>query len=117
MVCGKLFAPQTPARTKKYCSAECYQTYYGKKYCGYVLSKEDKQKLLEYQQRKCAICGIEEARNVDHNHKSGEIRGLLCSGCNLGLGWFEKVSGPAINSYLSSTPFDAIKANRAICGL
>lgn len=26
---------------------------------------------------------------VDHNHETGKIRGLLCSGCNVKLAWFE----------------------------
>ena len=34
----------------------------------------------------CAICGITERLHIDHCHNSGDVRGLLCSNCNLGIG-------------------------------
>ena len=58
----------------------------------YGLSYKDWLKLWEVQDGKCAICGKSfdspSDANVDHNHKTGEIRGLLCKTCNLGLGCF-----------------------------
>jgi hypothetical protein len=39
----------------------------------------------------CAICGKPPGKislHVDHDHESGEIRGLLCVGCNNALGQF-----------------------------
>ena len=45
------------------------------------------------QNGRCAICGkhqnkFKKALSVDHCHKKGIIRGLLCNSCNLGLGKF-----------------------------
>lgn len=46
------------------------------------------------QNGKCAICNVSKEASprglaVDHNHGTGEIRGLLCLRCNLGLGYFK----------------------------
>ena len=38
---------------------------------------------------KCAICGKNSKLVIDHNHKNGKFRGLLCSSCNSGLGYFK----------------------------
>ena len=51
--------------------------------------------MLEAQEGCCAICGIHEKHcdkrlAVDHNHDTGEVRALLCSPCNVGLGMFRE---------------------------
>jgi len=42
---------------------------------------------------RCSICGDKQRSgrllNVDHNHTTGALRGLLCVGCNFGLGTFK----------------------------
>lgn len=38
------------------------------------------------QNNKCLGCGKEGKLNVDHCHKTGKVRGLLCSKCNVALG-------------------------------
>lgn len=53
----------------------------------YGISVAQYEELLEKQDHCCAICGKhadEEKRSlaVDHNHVTGEIRGLLCGYCN-----------------------------------
>jgi hypothetical protein len=53
---------------------------------------EARERLYKAQNGCCAICNrpesTDKALSLDHCHKTGEIRGLLCQGCNLGLGWF-----------------------------
>jgi|DEB0MinimDraft_10_1074344.scaffolds.fasta_scaffold184493_1 hypothetical protein len=44
----------------------------------------------------CAVCGSENPGHrkydfvVDHNHKTGHPRGLLCHTCNVGVGMFKE---------------------------
>jgi hypothetical protein len=54
----------------------------------YGLSREDVARLLDDQGGICAICpeDISDSFHVDHSHVSGEVRGLLCSNCNTGIG-------------------------------
>jgi hypothetical protein len=65
----------------------------------YGITLIEYKEMLEQQNGVCAICGEPETakkRNsdeprllaVDHDHETGEIRGLLCTGCNQGLGSF-----------------------------
>lgn len=60
---------------------------------------EQFNKMLIEQNYLCAICKKPEtakqndkiqALSVDHNHKTGKIRSLLCQGCNQGLGNFKE---------------------------
>lgn len=57
----------------------------------YGLSEVDYFKKIADQEGKCAICKrpFVGSPHVDHNHVTGEIRGLLCGKCNVGLGHFD----------------------------
>lgn len=43
---------------------------------------------LKSEVKECVICGDTGPLVVDHDHKTGQIRGLLCNHCNRGLGHF-----------------------------
>jgi hypothetical protein len=64
------------------------------------MSADDYKNLLDFQGGVCAICGQKETRHssngkdflplaVDHDHKTGRVRGLLCSRCNTAIGYFD----------------------------
>ncbi len=54
----------------------------------YGITKEDFNAMLDLQNGKCKICD-NPAVVVDHDHKTKVVRGLLCSKCNLGIGYFQ----------------------------
>ncbi len=56
----------------------------------YGMTNIQYEEILNKQNNECAICGIEtEIMDVDHNHSTGKIRGLLCPKCNHGLHFIE----------------------------
>lgn len=58
----------------------------------YGIGFEDYLEMLKKQNGKCGICGRPEGNakrdrlGVDHCHKTGRVRGLLCNSCNRGIG-------------------------------
>jgi hypothetical protein len=61
----------------------------------YGITQLDYDKMLISQNNKCAICDRDMHKYgkifcVDHNHSTGNVRGLLCDPCNYGLGFYEK---------------------------
>ena len=59
----------------------------------------DKQKGL------CAICAVTLTKDrsitsahIDHNHETGTVRGILCAGCNSGLGMFKENPEALLNA-------------------
>lgn len=55
------------------------------------ISHEEYKAMEVSQDGRCAICGRAPSTtfHIDHCHKTGMVRGLLCSACNVGLGHFE----------------------------
>lgn len=56
----------------------------------YNLTIDEWLLLKERQENKCAICKQEFSSTpcVDHDHKTGKVRGLLCQKCNKIMGQF-----------------------------
>jgi len=62
----------------------------------YGISIEQFDLMLDLQKGVCAICKQPESRSqrlsVDHDHETGEVRGLLCFACNAGIGFLQDSS-------------------------
>lgn len=55
----------------------------------YGLSAEDLSVMIAEQRGICCICLTARAEHVDHCHKTGRVRGVLCFSCNAALGQFK----------------------------
>ena len=74
----------------------------------YGLEPSDWRMMWERQEGTCAMpkCNTKlemfgtAGHHVDHNHKTGKVRGLLCHACNVGLGWYERMKPIGADEYL-----------------
>ena len=79
------------------------------KICGMHRPAEDFYFAFGKKSDTCKICGKElpdgEYLHVDHNKETGEVRGLLCKDCNIGLGSFKDNPESLINAakYIEET--------------
>jgi hypothetical protein len=71
----------------------------------YGMLPDDYERMLKEQDGKCALCGTEDIGrtgkkgkwsagrwNIDHCHRTGRVRGLLCHTCNVRVGAYEKLA-------------------------
>jgi recombination endonuclease VII len=82
---------ELPARRSRFCSDACLKesgtdSYLQKKY---KITLQEYNQMLERQKGVCAICQKKPGKGkkskrlaVDHSHKTGKVRGLLCLRCN-----------------------------------
>lgn len=62
----------------------------------YGITLEEYARLLRRQKGRCAVCrtakpgGLYNIFQVDHDHKTNKVRGLLCAACNRALGLFKE---------------------------
>lgn len=90
--CGEAFS--SPDGRQFYCSDECTLTAKSLReaYRRYGITMAEYRALWLSQKGACAICQQPErtARNrlltIDHDHVTGQVRGLLCSQCNRAIG-------------------------------
>jgi hypothetical protein len=52
----------------------------------YGLTLAEYAALLDQQAGCCKLCRKKRSLNVDHDHATGKIRGLLCTACNTSIG-------------------------------
>ncbi len=86
-------------RRKDYSEDEGYRKDQNRKHALkalYGLTVEQYDDMRKAQDYKCAVCNISEKEAVrgklyvDHSHKTGQIRGLLCAKCNSAIGLFKE---------------------------
>lgn len=80
----------------------------------YGITEVEYRALYRMQGGVCAICrvakGVDRMLAVDHDHVTGQVRGLLCSGslsaitCNRLIGWYSLAKLRRAVSYLSNPP-------------
>ena len=113
--CNKTFLNHRSDRLTKYCSVSCARKNQHR-LNGKKTFNVPNWKLREYQKivTECELCGRIETTNSsnqsfnpnhinklcrDHNHKTNNFRGVLCSTCNRALGWYEN-NIEKVNLYL-----------------
>lgn len=87
----------------------------------YDLTKEEFEQLLVIQDRRCATCrrrftGLL-VPQVDHDHRNGFVRGLLCARCNYDvLGHLGDDAGfyEAVANYLVQAPGDQLRDGEGV---
>lgn len=79
----------------------------------YGLTVEERNTMIAAQDGRCKICGCEfksaRATHTDHCHKTGQLRGMLCSLCNHGLAFYEEHkdrAGEYLRGYNCGTNLD-----------
>jgi hypothetical protein len=86
----------------------CWDVDLGKRYS---IDIGEYVRMLVSQKAQCAICHKVAPLRVDHNHTSGAVRGLVCSRCNILVGYWETSEDGILNSvsrYLSVERKDGV---------
>lgn len=74
---------------KRYASRKEQQADYTRRK-KYGIGNQEMQAMLQAQAGCCAICERDhEQFHIDHDHRTGRVRQILCRHCNTGLGFFQ----------------------------
>jgi hypothetical protein len=82
------FGPSARHGVQSYCR-ECRPHAHRRR--KYGLARREYMSLLLKQGSRCAVCRKRRRLVVDHNHETGEVRGLLCDHCNHIVGILESM--------------------------
>lgn len=92
--CGHAFLISSRRDRRKTCSDACHDKAELGRYLRrtYKITGAKHEQMMSDQRGRCAICGKRSSSGrrlaVDHDHRTGEVRGLLCFKCNVGIGSF-----------------------------
>ena len=115
-LCATEFIPSAPSA--HYCSDTCKDDALSNAYLfrQYKITLEDYRDMYIEQNGLCKICGEDGKRRasahastalvIDHNHSTGDVRGLLCHTCNSALGQFQDDKALLLKAvdYLNGAP-------------
>jgi hypothetical protein len=79
------------------------------------MKKKDKYLFYKTKDFKCAICGSNKLLCVDHNHKNGLVRSVLCSRCNGWVGDIENAADDLYKTLVYVRKFERKASARGLC--
>lgn len=86
-ICNKDYI--ATSSTSKWCT-DCIPNKHARTiYERYKLLPKEEKELKEKNNGICPICNKRKASAIDHDHKTGKVRGYICNKCNLGLHYME----------------------------
>jgi hypothetical protein len=97
-----LAANATLKNRENHSDAQVY--WWSRQIAKYGLTPQSWKELFDSQGGKCAICHVDvngkKRFHVDHDHNTGQVRGILCTKCNVGIGALKDDAETVFNAYL-----------------